>query len=69
MPRGHHQQMKIVPAARHGVWLDSFLGWNEWGTNGERMDHGAEILLVGWEGADGQLLETREGPLRGGLGC
>ena len=46
-------------------WLDSFLCWNEWGTNRAW----AEILLVGWGAADGRLLATGEGPLRGGLWC
>ena len=39
---------------------------NERGTNGERM---GQILLVRWGAADGGLLVTGEGVLRGGFGC
>ena len=51
----------IAEAARS--WIRFFAG-----TNGERIGHGAEILLVRWGEADGWLLLTGEGPLRGGFG-
>ena len=50
--------------ATAGGWIRFFVG-----TNGERIGHGAQVLLVRWGAADGGLLVTGKGPLRGGLGC
>ena len=52
------------PGATARGWIRFFVG-----TNGERIGDGAEVLLVRWGAADGQLLMTGEGPFRGGFGC
>ena len=49
--------------ATAGGWIRFLVG-----TKKERISHGAEILLVGWEAVDAWLLVIGAGPLRGGFG-